>query len=117
MNRCRIETLNIILTISIKGIKKTHIMHKANLSHKQLEKSLEVLTSKGLLLKDGDSYKTTDKGLAFIEEFAKIQSLMGERNTRANSVNGALPTPILHLVNLVSAKSKKNSSTILFQKH
>ena len=74
--RSRLETLNAILTTSSKGVKKTHIMYRANLSHQQLEKFLEFLTSKGLLIKDGDYYNTTGKGLVFIEEFEKIQSLM-----------------------------------------
>jgi len=74
--RNRLETLNAILTTSAKGVKKTHIMYRANLSHQQLEKFLEFLTSKGLIMKEGDYYNTTSKGLIFIEEFEKIQSLM-----------------------------------------
>ena len=74
--RNRLEALNDILTTSAKGIKKTHIMYRANLSHQQLEKFLDFLTSKGLLTKEGDYYNTTNKGLVFIEEFEKIQSLM-----------------------------------------
>jgi len=74
--RNRLETLNAILTTSAKGVKKTHIMYRANLSHQQLEKFLEFLTSKGLLVKEGNYYNTTNKGLIFIEEFGKIQSLM-----------------------------------------
>ena len=73
MRRDRLETLNTILTISTEGIKKTHIMYKANLSHQQLEKFLEILANNRLLMKGGDSYKTTQKGLAFIEEFEKIK--------------------------------------------
>lgn len=80
MNRSRLDILCVILTASINGIKKTHIMYRANLSHLQLEKFLDVLISTELLMKDGDCYKTTSKGLAFIEEFDKIQSLMGESN-------------------------------------
>ena len=48
MRRSRLETLFVILTISIKRIRKTHIMYIANLSHQQLEKFLGVLISKGL---------------------------------------------------------------------
>lgn len=83
MRRSRIDTLCDILTISTNGIKKTHILYRANLSHQQLEKFLEVLISKELLMKKSDSYQTTSKGLAFIEEFAKIQSLMGESNKKS----------------------------------
>ena len=83
MRRSRIDTLCDILVTSTNGIKKTHIMYRANLSHQQLEKFLELLTSKGLLMKDDDSYKTSSKGLAFIEDFEKIQSLMGESNKKS----------------------------------
>ena len=63
-------------------------MYKANLSHQGLEKFLEILTSKGLLMKDSDSYKTTSKGLEFINEFEKIQLLMGEsRKQSLNTIN------------------------------
>jgi predicted transcriptional regulator len=74
--RNRLEALNAILTTSAEGVKKTHIMYRANLSHQQLEKFLEFLTSKGLIMKEGDYYNTTSKGLIFIKEFEKIQSLM-----------------------------------------
>ncbi|MDQ1280275.1 MAG: Winged helix-turn-helix, partial [Thermoproteota archaeon] len=47
--RSRLETVNVILILSVNGIKKTHIMYKANMSHGQLEKYLEMLVSKGLL--------------------------------------------------------------------
>ena len=86
MKRSRIDTLCTILTISINGIKKTHIMYRANLSHIQLEKFLNVLISKDLLIRtidgDGSSYKTTSKGLEFIKEFEKIQILLGENNNK-----------------------------------
>ena len=83
MRRNRIDTLCDILTISTNGIKKTHILYRANLSYRQLEKFLEVLISKELLMKEFDSYKTTSKGVAFIEECAKIQSLLGESNKKS----------------------------------
>ena len=78
MRRNRLETIYTILIISLDGIKKTHIMYKANLSHQQLEKYLETLLSKELLMKKSNSYATTPLGRAFIKEFKKIQSLMGE---------------------------------------
>ena len=53
-------------------------MYKANLSHKQLEKYLELLDSKELLHRKNGYYATTDKGLDFIAGFKNVQSLMGE---------------------------------------
>lgn len=75
MTRTVLETLSTILVLSIKGVEKTELMHDINLSQQQLEKFLEVLTCKMLLLEDGSFYKTTCKGLNFIEEFDKIKLL------------------------------------------
>jgi len=75
-----LETVNVILTISTNGIKKTHIMYKANLSHQQLEKFLSIMVSKNLLKKRNYSFETTEKGLVFIEEFRKIECLLEENN-------------------------------------
>lgn len=86
MKRSRLETLNTILCIAVNGIKKTHIMYRANLSHGQLEKFLELLIRKGLLKKESNSFFTTGKGLQFIEEFKKIQSLiLDEQPLKKNS--------------------------------
>ena len=73
--------MNVILTLCTKEIKKTHIMYRANLSHKQLEKYLGILVSKELLIRKNGYYATTDKGLDFIAGFKKVQSLMGETAT------------------------------------
>ena len=86
--RSRLDTFNTILLLAVNEIKKTHIMYKANMSHQQLEKFLDTLVGKELLMKVNDSYKTSNKGLAFIEEFKKIQVLMGENDldSRLNMV-------------------------------
>ena len=78
MRRSRLETMNVILTLCTRDIKKTHIMYRANLSHKQLEKYLEILVSKELLMRKNGYYATTDKGLDYIAGFKNVQSLMGE---------------------------------------
>jgi len=82
MTRNRLETIYDILTLANQGIKKTHLMYKANLSHPRLEKFLEVLINLGLVNslvnKNGSSYMTTSRGHEFINDFKKIQTLMGE---------------------------------------
>ncbi len=74
--RNRLETLEKILTVSMYGVKKTHILYRANLNHQQLEKLLEFLICKGLIIKEGKYYRTTSKGIVLLEEFHKIRSLM-----------------------------------------
>ena len=76
--RSRIETINTILVLSVDGIKKTHIMYKANLSHVQLERYLEAVVSKNLLAQEDRLYRTTSTGLEFIEKFREVQSILGE---------------------------------------
>ena len=85
--RSRLETIYTILTLSRQGIRKTHIMYRANLSHQQLVKYLEVLTTKNLLAERDGSFITTDQGRAFIEKFQEIQTIMDENWQQASSSN------------------------------
>jgi predicted transcriptional regulator len=62
------------------GISKpTHILYKANLSHKLLREHLNTLLQKGFIevVIDGNRtyYKITDKGRNFMSEFRKIEKL------------------------------------------
>ncbi|MDQ1280446.1 MAG: hypothetical protein QG670_1709, partial [Thermoproteota archaeon] len=81
MNRSRIETLCAILKVSSKEVRKTKIRYKANLNHHQLEKYLDFLIKKKLLVEDlgqANIYsKTTSKGIEFIKSCERIQSMLG----------------------------------------
>lgn len=59
--------------------KPTHILYKANLSHKLLKDHLNTLLQKGfvevVIEKNRTYYKITDKGKKFINEFRKIEKL------------------------------------------
>lgn len=59
--------------------KPTHILYKANLSHKLLKEYLGILLEKGFILQtySGDKvrYKITQKGKDFIIEYQKIEKL------------------------------------------
>ncbi len=85
--RSRLETIYTILTLSRQGIRKTHIMYRANLSHQQLVKYLEVLTTKHLLAEKDGAFITTDQGTAFIEKFQEIQNIMDENKQHASNSN------------------------------
>ncbi|MDQ1281119.1 MAG: hypothetical protein QG670_2383 [Thermoproteota archaeon] len=88
MNRNCIETLNTILKISNKGVRKTQILYKANLSHAQLKKYLDFLTDKELLREEQGLvsiyYKTTSKGIEFIEYCDRVQSMLGLEKERTH---------------------------------
>jgi len=72
-----------ILRTAINGKIKTHIMYKAKLSYAQLNEYIQLLLDKGLLENatireknvDKKVYKTTHKGLAFIENFESVKRL------------------------------------------
>jgi len=64
--RGKYEIILDILEISIKGIRKTQIMYKANLSFAQLKNYLHLLNDRGLLEEKDGTYKVTEKGLEFV---------------------------------------------------
>jgi predicted transcriptional regulator len=78
-NRTRVEILASILQVAGNGTIKTHIMYKANLSHKQLEKYIGFLEEKGLIGQvvdeggdGGHMYRVTEKGYEFLKEYSHI---------------------------------------------
>jgi predicted transcriptional regulator len=77
-NRTRVEILASILKVASNGALKTHIMYKANLSHRQLERYLGFLEQRGLLAQGVDEdmgnriYRITDKGCDFLREYSHV---------------------------------------------
>ena len=81
-NRGKIEIMADILTLSTVGIKKTHIMYKANLSYEQRLYYLGERLSRGLLEQDTfegtQVYRTTEKGREFLQHFGSMAELIRE---------------------------------------
>jgi predicted transcriptional regulator len=79
-NRDRIDIISRILEAANDGIgaTKTKIMYNAFLSHGQLKQYLMTLADKDLLRYDflTQTFKTTEKGLRFIEIYNKIDDEM-----------------------------------------
>jgi len=84
-NRDRAAICADILSVTLKEMKqfggalKTHIMYKANLSHRQLERYIAELSESGMLLEVQDPlenghrlYITTDKGIDFLKDYNKL---------------------------------------------
>ena len=69
-----------MLEIAKGGALKTHIMYKANLSFDQLNEYLSLLLETGLLenVNKGEKtvYRTTAKGLDYIQAHKKLTALM-----------------------------------------
>ena len=67
--RSHLEILVDILSLVKEGARRTHIMYRANLSFKLLDKYLnEVLTAGLARLGDDGFYKITEKGLIFLDK-------------------------------------------------
>lgn len=81
-NRTRVEILASILNVASNGALKTHIMYKANLSHRQLQKYLAFLEERGLLARLTDEemgsrmYGVTEKGFDFLKEYCRLSGFL-----------------------------------------
>ena len=75
-----------IVLITMKGASKTQIMYKANLSFSQLKRYLALLLERSLLEKTVHGgrviYKSTAKGMAFMERQQQIIDLLNEDTRR-----------------------------------
>ena len=84
--RGKIEILASILFHCREGIKKTHIMSKANVGYEQLCYYLPNLIDTGLvtqIIEDGYvKYRTTDLGREFLEFYFGIMKLINNRNRK-----------------------------------
>jgi len=81
VNRTRVEILANILQVASNRTLKTHIMYRANLSHRQLEKYLSFLETKGMLeqLLDVDGvmkFHVTQKGIDFLKDYQRLSSYL-----------------------------------------
>jgi len=72
-----------ILNNSIEGAKKTQLMYGCNMSFKQLEAYLNVLTEKKLIhkrvhdgSKDSVIYEITKKGHSFLRYYGSLKALL-----------------------------------------
>lgn len=81
--RDRLEIIKDILdTVRNKrgNIKPTHIMYKANLSHKMLTEYMDELLEKKMvqeiLIKDKKKYEITDKGLSYLKDYNMIRGFV-----------------------------------------
>jgi predicted transcriptional regulator len=79
--RTRTEIMSQILRVANGGgVTKTKIMYQAFLSYGQMKEHLMVLTQNGLLSYDLDTrkFKTTEKGLGFLDTFNQMDGMISE---------------------------------------
>ena len=80
-NRSKLDIIYDILVSATGGVKKTHIMSRANLSSQQMNFYFDTLLYHSLLDADKDSednqiYRTTHKGVKFLHCCAQIKLLI-----------------------------------------
>lgn len=76
--RSRTEIVAMILEAANGGSTKTKIMYKAFLSYNQLREYLSVLIENNMIeyLEGSPIYKTTEKGLTFLQKNNEIEELL-----------------------------------------
>ena len=88
-NRGKIQIMGDVLSLATSGIKKTHIMYKANLSYEQVLLYLSDLIGKGLLAhdfsQDGMVYRTTDKGREFLRYYNRLTEFLEEPQVKLSA--------------------------------
>src|SRR5919199_223859 len=82
-NRGKIQIMGDVLGLATSGIKKTHIMYRANLSYEQVHLYLGELIGKRLIAQDmsnpdGLVYRTTEKGREFLLYYMRLAEFLEE---------------------------------------
>ena len=82
-NRGKIQIIGDVLALATSGIRKTHIMYKANLSYEQVYLYLEELVRKRLIAQDVSHdavvYRTTEKGRQFLLYYTRLIEFLEEQ--------------------------------------
>ncbi len=78
------DIVNTVLEAARSGVTKTKIMYGAYLSYAQTVEYVEFLHGNGLLKYDVGSkvYRTTEKGLKFLNASNKVSDMMGMSNSK-----------------------------------
>jgi len=77
--RSSFEIIAEILRVAKNGAKKTRIMYSCGLSYRFVGKYLALLLETGLL-RIGNSYHTTEKGIRFLRSYQTMELLLKTRN-------------------------------------
>jgi predicted transcriptional regulator len=83
--RDRIDIISQILKIANGGgVTRTKIMYRGLLSYAQIKEYLMLLTEKELLRydKNTQTFKTTEKGLRFLDIYSRIGDIINEQQQR-----------------------------------
>ena len=88
-----------VLALGTSGIKKTHIMYRANLSYEQVHLYLGELIGKRLITQDvasdGVVYRTTTKGREFLLHYTRLVEFLEEEEEAAQEPEVELSSPYI----------------------
>jgi len=88
--RDRLYIISEILGIATDGALKTQIMYKANLSFAQLNEYLSLLLEikllESIVLNEKTIYKTTPKGLEYLQSYREISDLLKKGGEKGNPI-------------------------------
>ena len=94
-NRGKIQIMGDVLALATSGIKKTHIMYRANLSYEQVYLYLGDLIGKRLIVQDvspdGVVYRTTEKGREFLTHYTRLVEFLEEETKQDPEVELSSP--------------------------
>ena len=95
-NRGKIQIMGDVLALATSGIKKTHIMYRANLSYEQVQLYLGELIGKSLITQDMSSpdgvvYRTTEKGREFLLYYTRLVEFLEEEKEEEPRVELSSP--------------------------
>ena len=94
-NRGKIQIMGDVLALGTSGIRKTHIMYKANLSYEQVHLYLGELIGKRLIEQDvspdGVVYRTTEKGREFLLHYTRVVELLEDEARQESEVELSSP--------------------------
>ena len=94
-NRGKIQIMGDVLALGTSGIKKTHIMYRANLSYEQVHLYLGELIGKRLITQDvspeGVVYRTTEKGGEFLLHYTRLVEFLEEGKKQEPEVELSSP--------------------------
>ena len=62
-----------ILKVAMNGAKKSHLVYRANLNFEVIERYLKRLIKGGLIENSGRIFRTTEKGIEFIDHFKRFK--------------------------------------------
>jgi predicted transcriptional regulator len=77
--------LDILRSGSAEGVKKTHIMYKANLNYVSFNRLFPVLVEQGYIVEAGDPeggtlYRTSEKGMALIRVLSEAEKKISRKD-------------------------------------